>query len=131
MVGKSPDQHRPTRVLNPTEAKLTVHSPSPGHHPALCVPGKAVELSTCHPNSSTKAWNQSWGRTPSHSLSDPQLAEPVVAPSVDSSLSESQAVLLPSCHLGNSQPWKGLEEGNLGGGRVTTNQSILVGTWLG
>ena len=102
MVGKSPHKHWSTRVLDATKPKLPVHSPTPGHPPPLLVPCQAVELTTSHPNGSTKTWNQSRGGTACHSLPNPQLAEPVVAPGVDSGLGQSQAVLLSSGNLGNA-----------------------------
>ena len=75
---------------------------------------QAVELATSHPNGSTKTWHQPRGGTARHSLANAQLAEPVVAPGVDSGLGQSQAVLLSSGNLGNAQAWKSLEQGNLG-----------------
>ena len=102
MIGKSSHKHRSTRVLNATKPKLPVHPPTPGHHPPLLVPCQAVELATSHPNGSTKTWHQSRGGTASHSLANAQLAEPVVAPGVDSGLGQSQAVLLSSGNLGNA-----------------------------
>ena len=124
MVSKSPHKYRSTRVLNATKPKLPVDSPTPGHHPPLLVSCQAVELTTSHPNGSTKTWHQPWCGTACHRLANPQLAEPVVSPGVDSGLCQSQAVLLPSGNLGNAQAWKSLEQGDLGTSRK--GQTLLV-----
>ena len=124
MVGKSPHKHRSTRVLNATKPKLPVDSPTPGHHPPLLVSCQAVELTTSHPNCSTKTWHQPRCGTACHRLANPQLAEPVVSPGVDSGLRQSQAVLLSSGNLGHAQAWKSLEQGDLGTSRK--GQTLLV-----
>ena len=48
--GEGAHQAGPGQVLDAALAQLAMHAPAPGQHPALRVPGQAVELAGNHPH---------------------------------------------------------------------------------